>query len=179
MALVTDGRIKLFNHITINPGRSEKGYGGTFNFNAPPTIIYAVKNSETFTEIRKKDFKQKLAELLSEQSSIVERINNGELKFEGMEKIINEYNDTHKIQARQITAKVVDSETKKPIKNAKVTIQGTNIETITNFLGFIQITIDVLDTLVIEHPEYENGRIKVPEVNSFQIILTRTSAKKG
>ena len=64
MALVTDGRIKLFNHITINPGRSEKGYGGTFNFNAPPTIIYAVKNSETFTEIRKKDFKQKLAELV-------------------------------------------------------------------------------------------------------------------
>jgi hypothetical protein len=180
MALVTDGHVRLFNHITVNPGQTKKGYGGTYNFSAPPTIIYALKKGENLTEIVKKDFKSKLLELLNDQPSIVDRLNNNEFKFEDMEKIISEYNDIHKMQAlrRQIIAKVVDSETKKPIRDVKVTIQGTDVMATTNFLGFIQITIDKVDTLLIEHPEYEIGLVKVPETNSFSITLTRTNFKK-
>jgi len=179
MALVTDGKIKLFNHVTINPGKTQQGHGGTYNFSAPPTVIYALMKDGNYNELRRKDFKTKLADLLNDQTSLVERINRGEFKFDDIEIIVNEYNDTHKMidLTRLITAKVVDSETKKPVKDARVTILGTNIETTTNFLGFIQITIDTVDTLIIEHPEYEIGRIKVPEVNSFQISLTRTPIK--
>jgi len=180
MAMITDGKVKLFNHVTINPGRTQQGQGGTYSFNAPPTIVYALMKDGRYFELKKKDFKAKLSDLLNDQMSLVERINSREFKFEDIEKLITEYNDIHRIQdlRRQITAKVVDSETKKPVKDARVIIQGTNIETVTNFLGFIQITIDTVDTLIIEHPEYEFGIIKVPELNSFQISLTRIPVKK-
>lgn len=180
MAMVIDGKVKLFNHVTINPGKTQQGQGGTYSFNAPPTIVYALMKDGYYFELKKKDFKAKLSDLLKDQPSLVERIKRGEFKFENMEKLVAEYNDIDKIQnhRRQITAKVVDSETKKPVKDARVIILGTNIETATNFLGFIQITIDTVDTLIIEHPEYEIGLIKVPEVNSFQISLTRIPVKK-
>ncbi len=179
MGMVSDGRVRLFNHVTVNSGRKEKGYGGTFTFNAPPTIIYALKKDENYYELKKESFKTKLSELLNDQSSIIEKISSNEFKFEEIEKVVNEYND-HKIISlkRQITAKVVDSETRKPIKDAKVTIQGTDVMTKTNFLGFIQIKIDAIDTLLIEHPEYEMGQLKVPEVDSFLITLKRMRLKK-
>ncbi len=180
MPMVADGKVKLFNHVTINPGRTQQGQGGSYIFNAAPTIIYALKKDSNFYELKKKDFKTKLSELLSDQSSIVERINNDEFEFDEIEKIINEYNHANKLKetSRQITVKVIDLETKKPIKEAKVIIQGTDVMATTNFLGFIQITIDTIDTLIIEHPDYEVGQVKVPEANKFLIQLTRTTLKK-
>jgi hypothetical protein len=180
MTIVANGKVKLFNHVTINPGKTQQEQGVSYNFSGPPTVIYALMKDGIFFELKKKDFKAKLSDLLNDQTSLVERINSGEFKFEDIESIINEYNDIHKMVElrRQITAKVIDSETKKPVKGAKVTILGSNIEATTNFLGFIQITIDTVDILIIEHPEYEIGRIKIPEMNGFQISLTRTPIEK-
>jgi hypothetical protein len=177
MGMVSDGQVRLFNHVTINSGRKEKGKGGTFDFYAPPTIVYAIKKDENYHELNKESFKTKLSELLNDQPSIVEKISSTEFKFEEIEKIINEYNRKVISRKRQIIAKVVDSETRKPIKEVKVTIKGTEVMMQTNFLGFIQIEIDAIDTLLIEHPEYEMGKLKVPEVDSFLITLTRMRLK--
>lgn len=179
MAMVTEGHVTLFNHVTINPGKTEKGYGGTFNFNAPPIVIYAVKKGDNYYEIKKRDFKQRLSDLLCEQPSVVEYINRREFKLDDMESAIAEYNSLYEMQAlkRQITARVVDSKTKKPIKDAKVKIQGTSVEAVTNFLGFVQVTIEAIDTLLVQHPEYEIGLIKIPDVNNFQIGLTKLQSR--
>jgi TonB family protein len=74
---------------------------------------------------------------------------------------------------RVITAKVVDSESKKPIKDAKVKIKGTDVETVTNYLGFFQLTIDSINQISVEHEDYETGNVVVPELESFQISLTK------
>ena len=67
----------------------------------------------------------------------------------------------------------MDAETQKPVKDARVVIRGTNIETSTNVLGFIQLTIDTQDTLLIVHPDYELGQVKAPKASNFQIALTK------
>lgn len=175
MAMVADGKVKLFSHVVRNPGKEEKMYGGTASFDRAPTITYALKKDDAYYEITKKDFKEQLSELLIDQPSIVEKINSKEAKFAGIDRIVNEYNEISRIHSlrRQVTARVIDAETKKPVKDAKVTIQGTNIDAITNFLGFVQITIDTVDTILVSHPEYETGWVKIPEVSSFQITLSR------
>jgi hypothetical protein len=74
---------------------------------------------------------------------------------------------------RVVTVKVVDAETKKPIKEAKVTIKGTEIKTVTNYLGFFQLTIDSIDQILVESEGYETGEVKVPALETFQISLTK------
>ena len=164
----------------MSPGKTQQEQGASYSFHRAPIIVYALKKESNYYELKKKDFKTKLSELLNDQPSIVHRINSDEFSFEEVDKIINEYNNAHKIIAlrRQITAKVVDSETKKSIKDAKVTVQGTDIVTTTNILGFMQVTIDTIDTLLIEHPEYELGLIKVPDVNNFLITLTPMTSRE-
>ena len=79
---------------------------------------------------------------------------------------------------RQITGKLIDSETKKPVKDALVKVEGKDLETKSNFLGFFQLTIDSLDQLLIDSYGYELALIQVPSVNSFQIALTKSTEKE-
>jgi len=78
------------------------------------------------------------------------------------------------LSQRQITGRVLDTDTKKPIKEAKVRIADSSIETMTNALGFFQLNIDTAEYLIIESKDYEISQIKIPDVNSFQINLTHT-----
>lgn len=82
------------------------------------------------------------------------------------------------IGQRLITGKLVDSETKKPVKDALVKIEGTEIQTTSNFLGFFQLNIDTLDHLIIDSDGYELAKIQVPEVNNFQIALQKVAAEQ-
>jgi hypothetical protein len=75
---------------------------------------------------------------------------------------------------RQITGKIIDGETKKPVKDALVKVEGANLETRSNFLGFFQLTIDSLNQLLIDSDGYELAKVQVPAVNSFQIALTKS-----
>ncbi len=75
---------------------------------------------------------------------------------------------------RQITVKLIDSETKKPVKDALVKVEGTELETRSNFLGFFQLTIDSVDQLLIDCEGYEMAKVEVPAINSFQIALTKS-----
>jgi TonB family protein len=74
---------------------------------------------------------------------------------------------------RQITAKVVDKESQKPVKEAVVKVDGTDISTTTNVLGFFQLSIDTLKDLIIESPEYEISVVTVPDVNNFRIEMVK------
>lgn len=173
MSVVVDGKVKLFSHVTVNPGTPQQSGGGTYAKNGPPTIIYALKKDDEYIEVRKKGFKVPLSEALADQPTILERINSKEFKFEDTETIVKEYNEFYKHPPRQLTVKVIDAETKKPIKDVKVTIKETDKTTLTNFLGFFQITIDVIDVLKLESPGYKDAEIKVPDVDTFQVSLEK------
>lgn len=71
-----------------------------------------------------------------------------------------------------VTGKVVDTETKKPIKNADVVVRGTTVTTRTNFSGYFQLTIDSIRDLIITNPEYDTGYITVGKELKFQAGLT-------
>ncbi len=76
------------------------------------------------------------------------------------------------IGQNQIICRVIDQETKKPVKEATVLIQNKNIETTTNFLGYFQIVADSSDYLVIEKSFYEPGVVKAPS-QGVQIQITK------
>lgn len=176
MALVTDGKVKLFRFVKINSGAPSAPGGGNVSLYGDPTLLYALKTENAFFEINSKNFKSVLTNQLQDQTSSLEEIQGKRFKFSDVEKTVTEYNRLQSLK-RQITARVVDAETKKPVKDAKVRIARTNNETTTNLLGFAQITIDAIDTLIVDHPDYLPFLFKVPAQDKFQIILTRPPPK--
>jgi TonB family protein len=75
-----------------------------------------------------------------------------------------------------ITGKVVDDETKKPIKDAEVLIEGSSTTSRTNFGGYFQLTVDTSNTLIISSTDYESATMKVSAgLNKFQVSLKKHS----
>lgn len=74
---------------------------------------------------------------------------------------------------RQILGRVVEELTNKPIKEAYVTVEGKNINTTTNHLGYFQLTIDSLDVLHIASNEYESLSFNSPSQDRFKVELKK------
>jgi TonB family protein len=72
-----------------------------------------------------------------------------------------------------VTGRIIDSETKKPIAAAKVSINEKNISTISNAGGFFQLTIDSLALLTVSLKDYETLTFIPPAVNNFQVEIKK------
>lgn len=72
-------------------------------------------------------------------------------------------------QHTEVTVRVVDKATNKPIKNANVVVLGTTRGTVTNVLGFFKLALGPQDRkLAISHVTYKTEPITVPEgITSF------------
>jgi len=73
----------------------------------------------------------------------------------------------------QITGRLIDSETKKGINNARVIILGSKTETVTNVLGYFKITADSSQALLIICPNYYTSKVQVPSGERLQVELTK------
>ena len=73
---------------------------------------------------------------------------------------------------KQITARVVDETTNKPVDKAIVYIEGDSLRTMTNHLGYFQLIVDSLDILIVEKEGYMTSSIQVPPQNSFLIRIS-------
>jgi hypothetical protein len=81
-------------------------------------------------------------------------------------------------QSSEITIRVIDSTTKKPIKNASVVILGTTDGTSTNYLGYCKLLVSAGRKVVVSHLSYETGSAEVPAgVTSFSIALKKGITK--
>ncbi len=76
---------------------------------------------------------------------------------------------------RTITGRLVDKETGKPVKDASVSLIGTDIKTTSNALGYFQLQVDSIGNIEIVSSDYPSMQVKLPEVNSFKIELTKQS----
>ena len=74
---------------------------------------------------------------------------------------------------RTVTGRLVDKETGKPVKDASITQIGTDIKTTSNALGFFQLQVDSTVSIEIASSDYPTMQVKLPEVNSFKIELTK------
>lgn len=74
---------------------------------------------------------------------------------------------------RTVTGRLVDKETGKPIKDASITQIGTDVKTNSNALGFFQLQVDSTVIIEIVSSDYPTMQVKLPEVNSFKIELTK------
>jgi len=71
----------------------------------------------------------------------------------------------------EVTGRVVDAKTGKPIKDAVVFVEGKDLETKTNILGYFQLTADSTQYLIIQNTDYERGKVKVPASGRFLVKL--------
>jgi len=86
----------------------------------------------------------------------------------------------NKLQSQDIKiGRVVDFETKKPIKVASIHVVGTSVTVNTNALGYFQLELDSTKWILIESDEYEPVKIKVPTSKGFQIGLNRIILDKN
>ncbi len=69
----------------------------------------------------------------------------------------------------------MDFDTNKPVADALVTIQGSQINTVTNILGYFKLKMDTSNVLIIEKDGYDSGILKVPSMQGFQIKLKKFS----
>jgi hypothetical protein len=74
---------------------------------------------------------------------------------------------------QQITWKVIDFDTNKPVQDVKVSVHGKDISTASNFLGYFQILADTSDYLILEKPFYETGEVKVSTNTGLKILFKK------
>ncbi|MBX2899344.1 MAG: TonB family protein [Cyclobacteriaceae bacterium] len=68
----------------------------------------------------------------------------------------------------------MDSETKKPVKNATVIIHETTAGTVANAVGFFELTLaPAQTTIIISSIGYITSKIDVPSANQFKIFLDK------
>lgn len=79
----------------------------------------------------------------------------------------------HAFSQRQITAKVVEEATSKPVENASITVEGKDIRTTTNHLGYFQLTLDNFDVLQVSSDQYEFISFILPSQDKFKVELKK------
>jgi hypothetical protein len=80
-------------------------------------------------------------------------------------------------QNREITVRVIDEATKKPIKSANIVVSGSTRATTTNILGYFRIKLSPSEKyLEISHVTFTTASILVPdEVINFTVPLHRNT----
>lgn len=74
---------------------------------------------------------------------------------------------------RQVIGRILDKDTKNPIRGAKVIIKESDSTTVTNAVGYFQIAADTANYILISSPGYDSGLVKVPKADKFQFYLTK------
>jgi TonB family protein len=74
---------------------------------------------------------------------------------------------------RLITGRIIDKETKKPIKDAVIELKYSNIKTSVNMLGFFQLQIDSIKEILITSPVYGAMQLTIPDANNFTVELLK------
>jgi hypothetical protein len=74
---------------------------------------------------------------------------------------------------QQITGKVIDFDTKKPVKDVSITVHGTDITTTSNILGYFQVMADTSDYMILEKPFYKTGEVKVSTNTGIKILFEK------
>lgn len=82
-------------------------------------------------------------------------------------------------QSRTITARILDSQTKKPVANATITLPDSAVTTQSNFLGYFQLKVSSSKELNITHAQYSTSSILIPSQDNFTILLTRQYTNLG
>ena len=77
------------------------------------------------------------------------------------------------IGQKQLVGQLVDFDTKKPLRDVRITVLGKNVKTASNFKGYFQIEVDTSDYLILKKPFYNVGQVKVPEATPVQFLLAK------
>lgn len=79
------------------------------------------------------------------------------------------------IAQRQITGRILDSQSQKPLRDVKIELLNKS-ETLTNALGFFQLSLEENDSIIRVNAEgYIGDVFRIPATNNFQIKLNKVN----
>jgi hypothetical protein len=79
---------------------------------------------------------------------------------------------------QQITARILDSKTNLPVQDATVSVLDKETKTVSNYLGYFQLSVDTSDFIIFEKTFYETGMVKVSSNSRMTVLLKkRTEAE--
>lgn len=167
MEAATNGAIRLFPYLLRGNGRPQSLKPAS---SFPPETNFKVKFDDRVEDMNSTNFNPVMVEAthhfpgvsLSNYSEVVE--------------VVRRYNQMHKVMQsrRTLTVRVLDLETRDPVRDAEIQIPGTDIQTRTNALGFFQLTVDTVNVVSIRHPGYETSLIELPKKSQFSTLLNPT-----
>ena len=77
-------------------------------------------------------------------------------------------------QDRVLTGRILDKETQQPIENVNIIVEGTTSGSVTNYLGYFQLTVkSSFKTLLISHVSYQDVSAQIPDSDKFKISLEK------
>jgi len=94
VALVIEGKINLFKHLTRNFGRDKPNAQSAYSEegSSKPSILYAVEKDQAYFRVKKNNFEELMTVLVSDCPSLVQKIKTKAFVFEDLSSIIAEYN---------------------------------------------------------------------------------------
>jgi antitoxin component YwqK of YwqJK toxin-antitoxin module len=81
-------------------------------------------------------------------------------------------------QTQTYTGKIVDKETNKGIKDVLIKLSNSDVQCLTNALGYFQISADTSSFFLISSSGYEPVFVKAPSTDAFQVAL-QSATKTG
>ncbi|MEH0157208.1 carboxypeptidase-like regulatory domain-containing protein [Limibacter armeniacum] len=82
-------------------------------------------------------------------------------------------------QLRTITVRLLDRQTKEPVRNASVTLADTEQQLFSNYKGYFQVSVKGTEILTISHLGYLTSEFGVPEQNNFTVLLEQKFTDLG
>jgi len=76
-----------------------------------------------------------------------------------------------------VTGRLIDRETQKPIKDARISVVGSSVTVFSNELGYFRILIDQKALVRIEHEEYPVSQEKLLLEKKYVIELSRQGSR--
>ncbi len=77
-------------------------------------------------------------------------------------------------QEREVTGRLVDSETLKPIGLASVIVPGTYLEAVTNAGGYFRLKVQLVhENIIVSRIGYKTSVVPIPEIDKFQVRIEK------
>lgn len=82
-------------------------------------------------------------------------------------------------QEQKLTARIVEAGTEKAISDVKIMIEGSNMATFTNHLGWFELPVDRSQhsTLTISHISYKILQVQIPAQDRFKLYLEKDTVQ--
>lgn len=167
MEAASTGVIRLFAYRRLPDGQPQSSKPGTLAEDIRYRLFYGAQDFDI-------DASNAREVLLGLKVQTIEAaVSRPEYKYSELQGLIKAFNNQVRAERarRTITGRVLDADSRKPVRDALIEMSPSLPTTKTNVLGFFQLNVDSIKVITITHPEYEASAVELPNVQQFTTLV--------